>query len=124
MATQPAPSDTLWISNLPEDMDGAMLEAVFQQCGTIVQCKMLGNFHWLFSSCRLVRFASVEHAAWICENLPGTVPHSLVGAIRVRYADSYTSRWLNIAGPEMLQSGPHVQIAYNRAHAMCLALNA
>ena len=96
MSTQPAPSENLWVSNLPEGMDDAMLKDIFSQYGTIVQCTMFdvdrfsrqyGTIvHWLVSSgSGVVQFATVEQAAWICENLPGTVPHGLVEAINVRY---------------------------------------
>ena len=100
MSTQPAPSENLWISNLPEGMDDAMLKDIFSQYGTIVQCTMFdvdswsrqyGSIvRWLFSSgSGDVQFATVEQAAWICENLPGTVPHGLVEAINVRYCAGF-----------------------------------
>lgn len=86
-----ATSDNLYFAELPIGFDDAQLLKVFGAYGKITQSKVLGaNGHQKVAA--LIRFASVEEASWIVENLNGNIPQGLSEPIVVRYADAPKSK--------------------------------
>lgn len=78
------PSNNLYVKDLPEGTDEATVREIFEQYGTVVQCKVLGQG---FSA--MVRMGSVDEAMAICESVNGTIPHpNLPGPIVVKFANS------------------------------------
>mmetsp|Transcript_89655 Transcript_89655/g.231364 ORF Transcript_89655/g.231364 Transcript_89655/m.231364 type:complete len:238 (+) Transcript_89655:110-823(+) len=77
------PCDNVFIGDLPAELDQPTLESVFGAYGNISQAKLLPSQ----GRCgALVRFASVDEATWVVENLNGNIPQGLTDAISVRYA--------------------------------------
>jgi len=87
-AGEPPPSDNLFIADLPAELDESQLRSVFEAYGGIVSCRVLppkaaGHF-----ACAMVRFSSVDEAAWIVGNLNGNIPTGLTEPVKVRFANS------------------------------------
>ena len=77
-------SENLFISDLPANIDAAMLLTVFGAYGHINSHKILplgsrGN------GCALVSFANVSEATWVVNNVNGNIPQGLNSPIMVRY---------------------------------------
>eukprot|EP00444_Apocalathium_aciculiferum_P030642 CAMPEP_0183426812 /NCGR_PEP_ID=MMETSP0370-20130417/39913_1 /TAXON_ID=268820 /ORGANISM="Peridinium aciculiferum, Strain PAER-2" /LENGTH=254 /DNA_ID=CAMNT_0025611277 /DNA_START=74 /DNA_END=838 /DNA_ORIENTATION=+ len=80
-----APSDNVFLADLPADMDEAGLRSVFGAYGTVTSCKMCPGAGKMAA---LIRFGSVEEATWIVDNLNGNIAQGLSGPVQVRYASS------------------------------------
>lgn len=89
MAGAPAgpPSDNLFLSGLPEGFDEASLRTIIGAYGTISQCKVMTAQPGR-KAAAMVRFATVEEAQWIVENLNGNIPQGLTDAVEVKFAMS------------------------------------
>merc|ERR1712039_923431 len=81
---RPPPSDNLYITGLPEDFTQEDIQKVFGKYGNIVQCKSLGPKYGTVAA--LVRFASVDEATWVRDNMNGRIPPGLKSPIEVRFA--------------------------------------
>jgi RNA recognition motif-containing protein len=84
----PAPSDNVWVGDLPIGMDQQTLGATFSAYGQIVDCKMLPGRDSMSKPCALIRFATVEQAAWFVENLHGNIPEGLQEPVICRFANA------------------------------------
>mmetsp|Transcript_53876 Transcript_53876/g.136805 ORF Transcript_53876/g.136805 Transcript_53876/m.136805 type:complete len:280 (+) Transcript_53876:65-904(+) len=86
MAAAP-PSDNVFIGDLPVDLSKEDCEAVFAQYGTVTSCRVnppkAGG-----KASALVRFASVEEATWVIENLNGNLAEGLEEPIVARFANA------------------------------------
>jgi len=83
-----APSDNLFITGLPADFDEAKLREVIGAYGSISQCKLLPPNPMKAGIACMVRFASVDEAKWIVENLNGNIPQGLTDPVEVKFAVS------------------------------------
>jgi len=81
------------MSDLPPDFDDEMLHQIFDSYGVITQCRVLPSLTPGQGTCAaLIRFATVEEATWVVENLNGNIPKGLQDPIRVKYAETPESK--------------------------------
>jgi len=74
-----APSENLCISGLPAGMDEAKLKGIFGAYGDITSVKVVGTTAF-------VKFATLDEAKWIQENLNGNMPEGLTEPIEVKFS--------------------------------------
>jgi len=84
----PSPSDNVWIGDLPVGCEKNDLATVFEAYGTIQDCRILPGRDPAAKPCAMIRFASVEMATWVVENLNGNIPQGLAEPIIARFANS------------------------------------
>jgi len=84
----PPPSDNVWIGDLPVGTEQESLGQIFQAYGQIVSSKMLPGRDPAAKPCAMLRFASVDMAKWVVENLNGNIPEGLEGPIICRFANA------------------------------------
>eukprot|EP00928_Gymnodinium_smaydae_P000219 TRINITY_DN1007_c0_g1_i1.p1 TRINITY_DN1007_c0_g1~~TRINITY_DN1007_c0_g1_i1.p1 ORF type:complete len:355 (-),score=106.38 TRINITY_DN1007_c0_g1_i1:103-1167(-) len=84
----PTPSDNVFVSDLPGDIDEDTLKALFEQYAEVTQCRVLQNNLPGTRRSALVRFGSVEHATAIVENLNNNIPQGMTTPVRVQFARS------------------------------------
>jgi len=86
------PSDNIYVTDLPADLDDQELKEIFSSYGVVTQCRVLSNSSapggQAPKKAGLVRFQSVDEAAWVVENLHGNIPQGLDDPIGVRFADT------------------------------------
>lgn len=87
----PAPSDNVFIGDLPADWTTENVQAVFGAYGGIVSVKHLPS-RGPGGSSALVRFSGEEEAAWIVDNLNGNIPEGLDTPIQARFANNAGAR--------------------------------
>lgn len=85
MAATAPPSDNLYVSDLAEDLNDDSLKQIFEQYGTVAQCRYMpakapGGTHTAF-----VRFSSVEEASAIKELLDGFIPQGMSTAVKIAF---------------------------------------
>jgi len=85
--SEPQQSDNLYIKGLPGTADEAFVEQIFNQYGTVTNCRVLKkgdgpNCH------AMVRFSSVEEAANIISTLNGGMLEGFSSALEISYAVS------------------------------------
>eukprot|EP00408_Alexandrium_pacificum_P027799 CAMPEP_0171206070 /NCGR_PEP_ID=MMETSP0790-20130122/26873_1 /TAXON_ID=2925 /ORGANISM="Alexandrium catenella, Strain OF101" /LENGTH=262 /DNA_ID=CAMNT_0011671603 /DNA_START=27 /DNA_END=811 /DNA_ORIENTATION=- len=86
-----APSNNVYVADLPPDVDEEWLKTTFSEYGTVAQCRaMAGKFPGQRGAA-LVRFATVDEAQWVVENLHGGTLQGFPHAIQVRYATNKAS---------------------------------
>lgn len=106
MAPSP-PSDSLFIGDLPADMDDQKLTAVFSAYGKIQTHKLLapGTSGRLAA---ILTLGSVEEAKWMVENLNGNIPQGLTEPIKVRFKDQKGGgKGLPMNGAQQERPGPY-----------------
>merc|ERR1719491_1504356 len=82
------PSDNVWVGDLPVGAAQTDLATIFEPYGQIVNSRMLPGRDPAAKPCAMIRFASVDMATWVVENLNGNIPQGLDAAIIVRFANS------------------------------------
>merc|ERR1719215_588340 len=82
------PSDNVWVGDLPVGTAQTDLATIFEPYGQIVNSRMLPGRDAASKPCAMIRFASVEMATWVVENLNGNIPQGLDAAIIARFANS------------------------------------
>jgi len=82
-----SPSDNVWVGDLPIGMDKGSLASLFEPYGTVVECRVMPGKDPSAKPCAMVRFASVEMASWVVENINGNIPEGLSEAVIVRFAN-------------------------------------
>jgi len=83
----PSPSDNVWVGDLPVGMDKGSLASLFEPYGTVVECRILPGRDESAKPAAMIRFASVEMATWVVENINGNIPEGLSEAVIVRFAN-------------------------------------
>jgi len=83
----PSPSENIWVGDLPVGMDKGSLATLFEPYGTVVECRVMPGRDESAKPCAMVRFASVEMATWVVENLNGNIPEGLSEPVQVRFAN-------------------------------------
>jgi len=108
----PSPSDNVWVGDLPVGTAQHDLAAIFEPYGQVTTSKMLPGRDATAKPCAMIRFASVDIATWVVENLNGNIPQGLVGAIVARFANSsgggkgaQTNNWAGGAQPWQQDAG-------------------
>jgi len=81
------PSDNLYITGLPPDVDDQKLRAIFGAYAEITSTKVLNNPTGQGFCAALCRFASVQAATWIVQSLHGNIPEGLSSPIQVKFAN-------------------------------------
>jgi len=76
---------TLHISDLPAEVDDAMLAQIFNGYGSVTWCKVMANKGGKPSNAAMVEFASMDEARFVVENLNGNIPHGLSTPIIVNF---------------------------------------
>jgi len=74
------PSDNLYIKGLPEEFDTDAVNLFFSACGTVTSAKSLGM------GAAMVRFASLEEAKMVKENMDGQQPVGCPTALSINFA--------------------------------------
>eukprot|EP00928_Gymnodinium_smaydae_P044950 TRINITY_DN2_c0_g4_i1.p1 TRINITY_DN2_c0_g4~~TRINITY_DN2_c0_g4_i1.p1 ORF type:complete len:373 (+),score=115.37 TRINITY_DN2_c0_g4_i1:47-1165(+) len=95
-----APNKTVFIGNLPKDMDESMLHSIFGAYGSIVGAKLLDVSPLGFRGA-IVEFATIQEATWLVENLDGNLPEGLTGteSLKVNFKQqNYGKAAGNVAG--------------------------
>jgi hypothetical protein len=92
-----AGSDNLYFTGLPEGFDEPSLKVILGAYGNITQCKLLPAMPGRRAAA-MVRFASMDEAKWIVDNLHGNIPQGLNEAIEVRFAISREQKNLKNIG--------------------------
>jgi len=80
--------DNVFIGSLPETFTMQDCQQVFQQYGTIAQCRVIQAKHPGGKASALIRFASPDEAAWVVENLNGNLPEGLESPIVAKFANA------------------------------------
>lgn len=83
----------VFIGDLPAYITLQDCEAIFQGYGTVVQCKVMEPKNEGQKSSALVRFANVEEAQWVVENLNGNIAEGLEEPVVARFANPPGSKW-------------------------------
>jgi RNA recognition motif-containing protein len=78
--------DNVYIDGLPAEVDEMMVKELFSTYGNVVSCKAMQAKRLGQKGAALVRWASVEEAEWVVNNLNGKVPDGLEEEIAVRFA--------------------------------------
>lgn len=91
-------SDNLYITNLPEGLDEAMVRQFFSIYGTVTSAKVLQSPIANGKSAALLRFSSVEEASSIMKTLNGTVPTGLKEPVQIKFAAARGSSSSSTAG--------------------------
>lgn len=90
-AGQAPPSANLYFAELPVGFTEADVQRVLGAYGTMTQTKIL----WATPGSKvaaLVRYATVDEATWIVQNLNGNIPQGLTEPVVVRYAETPESK--------------------------------
>eukprot|EP00927_Polykrikos_kofoidii_P081459 TRINITY_DN7886_c0_g1_i1.p1 TRINITY_DN7886_c0_g1~~TRINITY_DN7886_c0_g1_i1.p1 ORF type:complete len:627 (-),score=121.24 TRINITY_DN7886_c0_g1_i1:126-1931(-) len=80
-----APSDNLYVTGLPAEVNDSFVKEVFGQYGTVLQVKVLPTRPGQNDTVALVRYATVEEATSVKGSLDGNIPEGLESPICVRY---------------------------------------
>mmetsp|Transcript_83530 Transcript_83530/g.236783 ORF Transcript_83530/g.236783 Transcript_83530/m.236783 type:complete len:216 (-) Transcript_83530:72-719(-) len=88
----------VYISGLPKDVDDAMLKEIFQPYGEVTWCRALprdgkARQAQATGASGLVEFGTPEQAAWVVQNMKGSVPTGLTEPIEVKFKDDPNTRW-------------------------------
>jgi len=83
-----AASDNVWVGDLPVGTEKHDLATIFEAYGQIADCRMLPGRDPSAKPCSMIRFASVEMATWVVDNLNGNIPQGLEEPIIARYANN------------------------------------
>eukprot|EP00928_Gymnodinium_smaydae_P081316 TRINITY_DN64864_c0_g1_i1.p1 TRINITY_DN64864_c0_g1~~TRINITY_DN64864_c0_g1_i1.p1 ORF type:complete len:352 (-),score=62.22 TRINITY_DN64864_c0_g1_i1:149-1204(-) len=82
-----APSDNLFVTNLPVGCDEDTLSSVFSQFGSLMQVKLLGNPGIPGGSpAALVRYATEAEATMVLNSVNGQTPPGFTEPVSIRYA--------------------------------------
>uniref|UniRef100_A0A7S1WEH6 RNA-binding protein n=1 Tax=Alexandrium catenella TaxID=2925 RepID=A0A7S1WEH6_ALECA len=65
------------VSDLPAEVDDAMLAQIFGHYGTVTWCKVMPNFGGKPTNAAIVEYATMEEATFVVENVNGNIPHGL-----------------------------------------------
>mmetsp|Transcript_5833 Transcript_5833/g.8273 ORF Transcript_5833/g.8273 Transcript_5833/m.8273 type:complete len:373 (-) Transcript_5833:128-1246(-) len=92
MAHKNPPSDNVFVGDLPASITKEFFEQVMSAYGTVTSCRTIpakppGN-----KASGLVRFASVEEASWVVDNLNGNLAEGLTEPIVCRFANAPGSK--------------------------------
>eukprot|EP00928_Gymnodinium_smaydae_P013744 TRINITY_DN1498_c2_g1_i1.p1 TRINITY_DN1498_c2_g1~~TRINITY_DN1498_c2_g1_i1.p1 ORF type:complete len:523 (+),score=148.69 TRINITY_DN1498_c2_g1_i1:64-1569(+) len=80
-------NESVFVGDLPPNMDDQMLLAVFGAYGTIASHKMLSPGSISGKMAAIITFASVDQAKWLVDNLNMNIPQGLTEPIKVRFKD-------------------------------------
>lgn len=81
-----APSDNLFIGDLPPSVSDESVLEVFSAYGEVVSCKAIPPKAGGSKGAALVRFATLVEAQWVLENLNGNLPEGLDLPVVIQYA--------------------------------------
>lgn len=85
-AAAPAgPIDTVFIGDLPAEMDDTKLNEIFGMYGNITTAKCLPPKPGSSKGAALVQFSTVDEAKWFVENLNGNIPEGLTTPVMVKF---------------------------------------
>lgn len=79
------PNDTVFATGLPDDLDDASLQALFEPHGAVKWCKVLKPANGKY--CGLVQFETVEDATSVVENLNGASLAENMPPLTLRFKD-------------------------------------
>jgi len=80
------PGDNIWVGDLPPEFTEAHAQQVFEGYGQIVSCKVIPPKSPGLKAAALIRFASVQDAQWVVENLNGNMPEGFAEPVIVQFA--------------------------------------
>jgi len=111
MTVEDTPIDNVYVAGLPADFTEEQCRAIFGNYGTVTQCKTLpGRSPGGTTSAALVRFATVEQASWVVQNLNGNIPQGLAGVVQVKFANAPPSRVASKAYGKAVAASENVQV--------------
>mmetsp|Transcript_81705 Transcript_81705/g.206300 ORF Transcript_81705/g.206300 Transcript_81705/m.206300 type:complete len:110 (-) Transcript_81705:90-419(-) len=82
------PSDNVWIGDLPPDLTTERLMAVFTAYGNITSARVNTPTQPGRKASALIRFATVDEATWVVQNLQGNMPEGLFEPIQCKFAST------------------------------------
>eukprot|EP00928_Gymnodinium_smaydae_P039809 TRINITY_DN27118_c0_g1_i1.p1 TRINITY_DN27118_c0_g1~~TRINITY_DN27118_c0_g1_i1.p1 ORF type:complete len:452 (+),score=103.77 TRINITY_DN27118_c0_g1_i1:99-1358(+) len=80
------PSENLYIQGLPLELDENLLRSIFQQYGTVTQCKLLDPVPGKADRVALMRMGTVEEATWIVANVHNNIPNGMATPVSVQFS--------------------------------------
>jgi len=84
------PSESLYITGLPYDVNDDFLRGIFGQYGTVTSCKTLAAMPGKPDRVALMRMGSIEQSTWLVKNLNQNIPIGLSTPINVSFAKAKT----------------------------------
>lgn len=81
-----APSDNLFIGDLPPHVTDESVLAIFSAYGEVASCKAIPAKAGGSKGAALVRFGTLAEAQWVLENLNGNLPEGLDEPVVIQYA--------------------------------------
>ena len=82
----------VFIGNLPLLIDSESCKDIFSGFGKVLSCIVVGPETPWAKAWALVRFGSLEEAAWVVANLGGNIPEGLSEPIVA--LDAWAVRWM------------------------------
>mmetsp|Transcript_42879 Transcript_42879/g.135082 ORF Transcript_42879/g.135082 Transcript_42879/m.135082 type:complete len:425 (+) Transcript_42879:71-1345(+) len=82
------PSDNCFVGDLPGEITQEQFQSIFSAYGTVTSCRVMAPKMPGGKASALCRFASVEEATWIVENLNGNLAEGLPDPIACRFANA------------------------------------
>eukprot|EP00928_Gymnodinium_smaydae_P094309 TRINITY_DN789_c0_g1_i2.p1 TRINITY_DN789_c0_g1~~TRINITY_DN789_c0_g1_i2.p1 ORF type:complete len:364 (-),score=98.92 TRINITY_DN789_c0_g1_i2:86-1177(-) len=79
-----APSENLFVGDLPAEIDQEKVREVFSQYGTI-KSLALNKISDRGNRSAIISFGSVEEATWVVNNLNGNIPQGMTAPVTVSY---------------------------------------
>uniref|UniRef100_A0A7S1LTC5 RRM domain-containing protein n=2 Tax=Alexandrium catenella TaxID=2925 RepID=A0A7S1LTC5_ALECA len=76
------PSERVYITNLPQDINEAKVKEVLGDYGTIKSVKVVSP------GTVILGLSSLDEAKWMVENLDGNMPEGITSSITVKFAKS------------------------------------
>eukprot|EP00927_Polykrikos_kofoidii_P077217 TRINITY_DN74184_c0_g1_i1.p1 TRINITY_DN74184_c0_g1~~TRINITY_DN74184_c0_g1_i1.p1 ORF type:complete len:227 (+),score=39.57 TRINITY_DN74184_c0_g1_i1:83-763(+) len=77
------PSEKLFVSDLPPNLEADYIKELFSAYGSVSECKAVPP------CCAIVRFATLDEATWVKDNLNGNIPQGLSQPVSVDYSKSW-----------------------------------
>jgi len=92
MMENPAPSQRVYMTGLPNGMDQARLLKIFGDYGQIEESALLQN------GAAILKFATLDEATWFVNNLNGNMPEGLTTPVTVQFAKPRGSTSSSLGG--------------------------
>eukprot|EP00930_Biecheleria_cincta_P061401 TRINITY_DN46975_c0_g1_i1.p1 TRINITY_DN46975_c0_g1~~TRINITY_DN46975_c0_g1_i1.p1 ORF type:complete len:518 (-),score=75.36 TRINITY_DN46975_c0_g1_i1:74-1627(-) len=96
------PSNTVFIGDLPADVDDATIQRVFGQYGNVTSFRVLSP-SGRGSGNAIVSFSSVEEATWLVNNVNGNMPTGIATPVTVMFKSQSSSKG-GSKGPQATQA--------------------
>merc|ERR1712113_135294 len=105
------PGDTVFIGDMPMDVDEANVLKIFAKYGEIVRCKVMSLKPGVTRGAAVVQFATPDAAKWLVENVNNNIPEGLTSPVVVKFksapAGKGEGKYGKAGGPSSCDPGPY-----------------